>query len=145
MGRIPCGGLVKPWATEGVTLIGDAAGMVSPATGGGIGAAFHFGRRAAQVLADHLLHLGPPPEVALAKEMPRFWLQRTTRLALDLAPPNALLSAMLSTPPMRWFAQHVYFRERGGKGLSFADFQARLNGLERPPVPLNGGAPGNLP
>ena len=145
MGRIPCGGIVKPWATDGVTLIGDAAGMVSPATGGGIGTAFHFGRRAAQLLADHLLHLGPPPEIALAKEMPRFWVQHATRFALDLAPPNTLLSAVLSTPPMRWFAQHVYFRERGGKGLSFADFQARLNGLERPPVPLNGGAPGNLP
>ncbi len=145
MGRIPCGGLVKPWATEGVTLIGDAAGMVSPATGGGIGTAFRFGRRTAQVLADHLLHLGPPPEIALAKELPRFWRQQMMRLALDLAPPNALLSAVLSTPPMRRFAQYVYFRERGGKGLSFADFQARLNGLERPPVPLNGGAPGNLP
>ena len=145
MGRIPCGGVVTPWATDGVTLIGDAAGMVSPATGGGIGTAFHFGRRAAQLLVDHLLHLGPPPEIALAKELPRFWGQHATRFALDLAPPNAFLSAVLSTPPMRWFAQHVYFRERGGKGLSFADFQARLNGLERPPVPLNGGAPGNLP
>ena len=145
MGRIPCGGIVSPWATEGVTLIGDAAGMVSPATGGGIGTAFHFGRRTAQIVADHLLHLGPPPEIALAKEMPRFWLQHATRLVLNLTAPNALLSAVLSTPPMRWFAQHVYFRERGGKGLSFADFQARLNGLERPPVPLNGGAQGNLP
>ncbi len=145
MGRIPCGGVVKPWASDEVTLIGDAAGMVSPATGGGIGTAFHFGRRAAQLLADHLLHLGPPLEIALAKEMPRFWGQHATRFALDLAPPNALLSAVLSTPPMRRFAQHVYFRERGGKGLSFADFQARLNGLERPAVPLNGGAPVNLP
>ena len=145
MGRIPCGGIVKPWATEGVTLIGDAAGMVSPATGGGIGFAFHFGRRAAQILADHLLHLGPPPEIALAKELPRYWLQRAARFALDFAPPNALLSIMLSTPPMRRFAQYVYFRERGGRGLSFADFQARLNGLERPAVPLNGGVPGNLP
>ncbi len=74
MGRIPCGGLVKPWAMEGVTLIGDAAGMVSPATGGGIGFAFRYGRRAAQLVADHLLHLGPAPDVALAKELPRFAL-----------------------------------------------------------------------
>ena len=145
MGRIPCGGLVKPWAMEGVTLIGDAAGMVSPATAGGIGTAFHFGRRAAQLLADHLLHLGPPLEIALAKELPRFWRQHAARAVLDLAPPNALLSAMMSTAPMRRFAQHVYFRERGGKGLSFADFQTRLNGLERPSHPLNGGVTGNLP
>jgi flavin-dependent dehydrogenase len=145
MGRIPCGGLVEPWAMEGVTLIGDAAGMVSPATGGGIGYAFHYGRRAAQIVADHLLHLGPSPEIALAKELPRFWLKHATRFALDLAPPNALLSAALSTPPMRWFAEHVYFRERGGKGLSYTDFQARLNGLEIQPLPLSGAGPRNLP
>jgi flavin-dependent dehydrogenase len=145
MGRIPCGGLVKPWATDGVTLVGDAAGMVSPATGGGIGFAFHYGRRAAQLVADHLLHLGPSPEIALAKELPALWLQHATRFALDLAPPNALISAALSTPPMRWFAQHVYFRERGGRGLSFADFQARLDKLETPPLSVNSAGPRNLP
>ncbi|MFT4077683.1 NAD(P)/FAD-dependent oxidoreductase [Rhodomicrobium sp.] len=144
-GRIPCGGVVRPFATDGVTLIGDAAGMASPTTGGGVGFAFQYGRRAAQVVADHLLHLGPSPEVALAKELPRFGLSHLTRLALNLAPPNALLSAALGTAPMRRFAQHVYFRERGGKGISFADFQARLNGLERPPFTANGVAPRNIP
>jgi digeranylgeranylglycerophospholipid reductase len=144
MGRIPCGGLVRPWAADGVTLVGDAAGMVSPATGGGIGYAIHYGRRAAHVVADHLLHLGPPPEVALASESPRFRLMHATRLALDLAPPNALISATLGTAPMRWFAQHVYFRERGGKGVSFRDFQARLNGLETPSIPMNSAGPPNL-
>ncbi len=32
-------------------LVGDAAGMVSPATGGGIRFAFRYGRRAAQLIA----------------------------------------------------------------------------------------------
>ena len=129
-GRIPCGGLVKPWAAPGVMLIGDAAGMVSPATGGGIRFALHYGRRAAQLAADHLQHLGPPPEVALAKELPRFGLSQAMRLALNLAPPNSLLSAAFGTPAMRWLAQHIYFRRRGGQGVSFADFEARLAGLE---------------
>jgi digeranylgeranylglycerophospholipid reductase len=144
-GRIPCGGLVKPWATDGVTLTGDAAGMVSPATGGGIRLAFQYGRRAAQLIADHLLHLGPPPAIALEKELPRFGLKHAMRFALDLAPSNALLSAALSTEPMRLFAQHVYFHRRGGKGLSFADFEARLEQLGRPELPFGGAGTRLLP
>ncbi len=125
-GRIPCGGLVEPWATAGVTLIGDAAGMASPATGGGIRFALRYGRRAAQIAAEHLLHFGPPPEIALAKEMPRFGLTQAMRSGLDLALPNALLSAAFGTPAMRWLAQHVYFRKRGRLGVSFTDYEARL-------------------
>jgi digeranylgeranylglycerophospholipid reductase len=129
-GRIPCGGLVQPWAAPGVTLIGDAAGMAPPATGGGIRFALHYGRRAAQLAAEHLLHLGPPPEIALAKELPRFGLKHAMRFALDLTPPNVILSAAFGTPAMRWLAQHVYFRKRGTQGVSFADFEARLARLE---------------
>ncbi len=137
-GRIPCGGLVKPWATDGVTLIGDAAGMVSPATGGGIRLAFQFGRRAAQLVADHLLHLGPPPEILLAKELPKFGLKQAMRYALNFAPPNMVFSAAIGTAPMRWLAQHIYFHQRGSKGLSFTDFEARLQRLDRTGVPLDG-------
>jgi digeranylgeranylglycerophospholipid reductase len=125
-GRIPCGGMVKPFATEGVMLAGDAAGMVSPATGGGIRLAFQFGRRSAQVIADHLLHLGPAPEVALAPELPSFALKHLMRFMLDRAPANLLLSAALGTAPMRWLAQQVYFHRRGTNGLSFEEFEARL-------------------
>jgi len=113
-----------------VTLIGDAAGLASPATGGGIRYALHYGRRAAQLAADHLLHFGPPPEIVLAKELPRFGLQHAMRFALNLVPPNSLISAAFGTPAMGWLAQHIYFRRRGGQGVSFADFEARLAGLE---------------
>jgi len=125
-GRIPCGGIVRPWAAPGVMLIGDAAGTVSPATGGGIRYAFRFGRRAGQAIADHLQHLGPRPDAVLAAELPRFTVKRGLRLALDLAPPNALISAMLRSKPLGWLAQHVYFHRRGAKGLTFAEFEARL-------------------
>ena len=128
-GRIPCGGLVEPWAAPGVMLVGDAAGVVSPATGGGIRYAFRYGRRAAQVIADHLLHLGPSPETVLARELPSFALKRALRFGLDQAPPNALLSAALFSRPIRWLAQHVYFHRRGAKGQSFAEFEARLAAL----------------
>ncbi len=133
-GRIPAGGLVSPWASDGVMLVGDAAGQVSPATGGGLRLAFHFGRRAAQAVADHLLHLGPAPEAALAPEMPRFVLKGWMRSVLDLAPPNALINAALATAPMRRFAEHVYFHRRGGKGASLAEFEARLRALEADPA-----------
>ena len=125
-GRIPAGGRVEPWSAPGVLLIGDAAGMVSPATGGGIRLAFQFGRRAAQAIADHLLHLGPPPASALARELPRFGLKRALRAGLDLAPPNFLVDALIATSPMRWLATHLYFHRRGTKGLRFAEFEARL-------------------
>jgi hypothetical protein len=52
------------------------------------------------------------------------------RFALDMAPPNILLSAAFGTPAMRWLAQHVYFRKRANHGVSFADFEARLARLE---------------
>jgi digeranylgeranylglycerophospholipid reductase len=128
-GRIPCGGLVAPWAGPGVMLIGDAAGVVSPATGGGIRYAFRFGRRAGQAIADHLQHLGPRPDVVLAAELPRFTLKRGLRLALDLAPPNMLMSAVLRSKPVGWLAQHIYFHRRGASELSFAEFEARLTAL----------------
>lgn len=128
-GRIPSGGLVHPWSAPGVLLVGDAAGMVSPATGGGIRLAFQFGRRAAQAIADHLLHLGPSPETVLARELPRFTLKRLMRMGLDLAPPDALVNAAIATAPMRWLAAHVYFHRRNASGLSFAEFEARIAAL----------------
>lgn len=126
-GRIPAGGLLKRWHTDGVMLVGDAAGQVSPATGGGIKLAFELGRRSAQVIADHLQDLGPPPAVALAPELPSFAMKKMTRTALDLAPPNALIDMAIALPPMRWLAQHMYFHRRGAGGVSFAEFEAKLN------------------
>ena len=125
-GRIPAGGLVSPWFTDGVMLVGDAAGQVSPATGGGIKIAFELGRRSAQVIADHLQNLGPPPPLALAAERPHFAAKKLMRAALDLAPPNWMLDLALALPPMRRIAQHVYFHRRNPGGMSFAEFEARL-------------------
>jgi flavin-dependent dehydrogenase len=132
-GRIPAGGLVRPWAANGVLLVGDAAGQVSPATGGGIKLAFELGRRSAQVIADHLQDLGPAPEVALAPEMPRFALKHVMRAALDVAPSNALIDIALRMAPVRRLAQHIYFHRRGAGGVSFAEFEARLGALRRVP------------
>jgi flavin-dependent dehydrogenase len=125
-GRIPCGGLVQPWAGNGVMLVGDAAGMVSPATGGGIRLAFHFGRRAGQAIADYLLHMGPRPDIALTPELPSFLLKRAMRFGLDQQVPNALISAALGTSTMRTLAQQIFFHKRGAKGVTFSEFEQRL-------------------
>lgn len=129
-GRIPCGGLVSPWAAPGVILIGDAAGLVSPMTGGGIRLAFHFGRRAAQAIADHLLHLGPEPETVLARELPGFGVKKLMRFGLDVGLPNWLINAAIATAPMRVIAQHVYFHRRGARGMTFAEFEQRLRQMD---------------
>jgi digeranylgeranylglycerophospholipid reductase len=114
-GLIPCGGPVDPFATERVLLIGDAAGHVSPLTGGGIRLAFRYGRRAAQLIADHLTRNGPPPDLVLKRELPGFAKKQALRTVMDLGPPNWLYDLIIGTPPMRWFANTVYFHRRGAK------------------------------
>ncbi|HEX4635773.1 MAG TPA: NAD(P)/FAD-dependent oxidoreductase [Rhizomicrobium sp.] len=118
-GLIPSGGVVRRLGTRRVMLVGDAAGMVSPVTGGGIHTALHFGRRAAVLVANYLGACGPLPSQALAAEAPRYRAKLWLRRALDLAPPNALINAALMTAPMRRLAQRLYFHARGESGESF--------------------------
>ena len=111
-GLIPCGGPVRPFAVPNVLLIGDAAGHVSPLTGGGIRLAFRFGRRAGQLIADHLLRHGPLPGDVLARELPSFGKKLLLRKVMDAGPPNWMYDAIIGTAPMRWFARQVYFHHR---------------------------------
>jgi digeranylgeranylglycerophospholipid reductase len=112
-GLIPCGGPLSRIAAPGVLLVGDAAGWVSPMTGGGIRFALRYGRRAAALVADHLTGRGPAPEVQLSRELPTFLGKRMLRLALDRAPPNLLLNLALALPSARRIAENVYFHRRG--------------------------------
>jgi digeranylgeranylglycerophospholipid reductase len=99
--------------------------MVSPVTGGGIHTALHYGRRAAMLVADYLGERGPHPVAALAREAPRYRAKLMLRRMLDMAPPNALINAMLMTAPMRALAQRLYFHSRGN-GESFEAWSAAL-------------------
>jgi len=127
-GLIPCGGPLSRIAAPGVLLIGDAAGWVSPMTGGGIRLAFKFGRRAAALVADHLINGGPAPQFALQREIPQFRAKRLMRAALDLAPPNAVINAGLALAPMRRFAEQLYFHRRNDEGV---DREAFLEWVEK--------------
>ncbi len=71
-GLIPVGGPVSPFAAPGVVLIGDAAGVVSPLSAGGIHTALESGWAAAQAIADHLREGAEAPAHALARSLPRF-------------------------------------------------------------------------
>ena len=113
-GPIPCGGLVKPLSTHRVLLTGDAAGLVSPLTAGGIRFAFQYGRRVGAVISEYLQDGGADPGLVMAREYPRFGLKTWMRRAWSAAPPNALINAALFTPPMQALAQWVYFQKRGG-------------------------------
>ncbi|HVY21009.1 MAG TPA: NAD(P)/FAD-dependent oxidoreductase [Bauldia sp.] len=126
-GLIPAAGPRSRTSAPGVLLIGDAAGWVSPMTGGGIRLAFKYGRRAAALIADHLQIGGAAPEVALAREVPGFGLKRALRYALDLTPPNFLIDAALATAPMRRIAERLYFHRRNDAGI---DREAYLRWME---------------
>ncbi len=112
-GVIPCGGLVARWQDRRVLLVGDAAGMVSPLTGGGIKLALEHGRAFGEAIAARAKGDGPPPAAVLEPGLPRFGVKTLLRAGLDLAPANPLLDAALSTPMFRAFARRVYF-SRGG-------------------------------
>ncbi len=126
-GLIPTGGPVARLGRGRVLLIGDAAGVVSPVTGGGIHTALRFGRRAAQLVGDYLGDRGPHPLDVFSREIPRFRMKRALRSVLDLAIPNAAINALLMTAPMRNLAQRVYFHRRGG---DTADFEAWTRAFE---------------
>jgi geranylgeranyl reductase family protein len=127
-GAIPVGGVVRPAAKGRVILVGDAAGMVSPLTAGGIFTALDFGARAAEAVADHLAGKAPDPALALPRQYPKFRAKRWLRRALDFGPPNWLVNFMLGTAPMQALARLVYFHSKGlGSKAAWKDLAKRPN------------------
>lgn len=112
-GLIPVGGTVRPFATPDTVLVGDAAGLVSPLTAGGIHTALRSGRLAALAIASHLLDGGPSPDRILRDAYPDFTWKRPMRTAMDLCPPNALIDRALESPRFRALARAVFFHHRG--------------------------------
>ena len=127
-GLIPIGGRVDPYAGDRVLLVGDAAGIVSPLTAGGIHTALDSGWRAAHAIADHLLDGAIEPGRAAAAAYPRFPFKRGMRRLLDRGPPNWLIDAVLESVPLRGLARMIYFHRRD---FSSARNWAELLGEER--------------
>jgi digeranylgeranylglycerophospholipid reductase len=114
-GLIPAGATLKRTFDGRVMLIGDAAGHVSPLTGGGIVQTLRLGRRAAQLASDWIAAGAEHPARALARETPRFAAKLWLRRAFDLSPPNWMWNLMFGTAPFRALAQSVYFHRRGAE------------------------------
>ena len=83
-GLIPVGGRVASFGAERVLLVGDAAGIVSPLTAGGIHTALESGWRAGHAVADHLLDGAPASGAMLADAYPRFFWKRRAAPAVRL-------------------------------------------------------------
>ena len=113
-GVIPCGGPVSNRSDENVMLIGDAAGMASPLTAGGIHPAVRSGRIAGEAIAHYLDHGGAWPGEVVQDTIPQMLFKKSLRSVYNrVSIPNALLDAMLKTPAFQALAQTVFFHHRG--------------------------------
>jgi flavin-dependent dehydrogenase len=112
-GMIPCGGLVQPVAAKRVLLVGDAAGMVSPLTAGGIHTALKHGLAAGHAVVDFLSGKREDPSGWFVAEYPRFRAKRLLRFAFDHFQSDVLFNILLGTKIMRAAAGIVYFNHKG--------------------------------
>ena len=111
-GLIPCGGPVSTLAREGAILTGDAAGIVSPLTAGGIHSACDHGHAVGQAIAEHLRGGAARPEALATQAAPRYRTKRALRWAYDRLQMDWPFDLLLRTPPLRWAAEQVYFHQR---------------------------------
>lgn len=112
-GLIPCGGLVRPVAAKRVLLVGDAAGMVSPVTAGGIHTALKHGLAAGNAIADFLGGRAEDPRVSFVMTYPTFRMKRVLRFLFDHFQSDTVFNLALASKPMRLAASIVYFHHRG--------------------------------
>ncbi len=112
-GLIPCGGVVKPTAANRVMLVGDAAGMVSPLTAGGIHTALKHGLAAGHAVADFLNGKGEDPCQGFTKSYPTFRTKRLLRFLFDHFQSDLLFNLLISTRMMRNAASVIYFHRKG--------------------------------
>ena len=112
-GMIPCGGIVHPVAARRVMLVGDAAGMVSPVTAGGIHTALKHGLTAGHAIADFLNGKCGDPSEGFVTSYPRFRTKRLLRFLFDHFQSDLAFNLLLGTRLMRAAASVVYFHRKG--------------------------------
>jgi digeranylgeranylglycerophospholipid reductase len=112
-GLIPCGGVVNPVAVSRALLVGDAAGIVSPVTAGGIHTALKHGLAAGNAVADFLHGRAEDPSGWFVRSYPKFRGKRLLRFLFDHFQSDLAFDWLLATWPMRVAAGVVYFHHKG--------------------------------
>jgi flavin-dependent dehydrogenase len=115
-GLVPCGGPIQRIAADNVILTGDAAGIVSPLTAGGIHSAWKHGWAVGEAIARYLRHDGPAPEEIAQWAAPRYRAKQLLRQAFDTLQADWPFDLLIGTPPLRWAAERVYFNRGRGAG-----------------------------
>jgi digeranylgeranylglycerophospholipid reductase len=111
-GLIPAGGRVEHFATDRVILLGDAAGIVSPLTAGGIHTALHYGKVLGESIAAHIRENGQAPAEHMRRIYPRFRMKLALRFGYERFAPNWLLDAAITNPIFKAAAGGVFFRKK---------------------------------
>jgi digeranylgeranylglycerophospholipid reductase len=112
-GIIPCGGVVSPVAVSRALLVGDAAGIVSPVTAGGIHTALKHGLAAGNAVADFLHGRAEDPSGWFVRSYPKFRSKRLLRFLFDHFQSDRAFDWLLATWPMRYAARLAYFHHKG--------------------------------
>lgn len=112
-GLIPVGGVVRPLACEHALIVGDAAGMVSPLTAGGIHKALELGHLAGRAVAAHLQGAGPRPERMVSAAAPRYRFKQQFRRLANRGVPDAWMEWAMGRSAFQRLAQLIFFHHRG--------------------------------
>jgi digeranylgeranylglycerophospholipid reductase len=128
-GMIPCGGVVEPSAARRIMLVGDAAGMVSPVTAGGIHAALRHGLAAGHAIADFLSGKSEDPSGWFVRSYPRLRAKRLLRFLFDHFQSDTAFDLLLGTKAMRTAASLVYFHHKGVFDPSAPEQEAETPGI----------------
>ncbi len=113
-GLIPCGGIVSPWAQGNACLLGDAAGMVSPLTAGGIHPSIEVGAELGNAISDYCNGAGVLPHERISPLVKRYPFKRRLRGAYNsLGMPDYAFNYLISNPLFRKSAQLLFFHHRG--------------------------------
>lgn len=112
-GLIPVGGYVEPFYRHRIMLIGDAAGLVSPLTAGGIRLSFELGQKAGQFISNYLKNPeAPHPGVLLRQQYPNFRGKKLLRQLWQSGFCHPMLPLFRLPIPQKWLGKLIFFNRQ---------------------------------